>query len=188
LFISGDKMIMAMVIETNCSVESLKEKLTTRTDAQTFIDVRTPGEYKGAHIIGVENIPLNVLDKQIQQLSRFQEVYVSCHNGMRTSDAVKKLRARGIHAIPVEGGIAAWRKAGFPVMTGASGSGGAIPVMRQVQIIFGTLVLLGLSLSQWVHPAFIGFTIFVGVGLLIAGLTGWCGFVMFLDKMPWNKA
>lgn len=179
---------MAMVTETQCSVESLKEKLASRTDSQAFIDVRTPGEYKGAHIIGVENIPLNSLDKHIQQLSRFQEVYVSCHNGMRTSEAVKKLKARGIHAIPVEGGIAAWRKAGFTVMTGGSGGGGAIPVMRQVQIIFGSLVLLGLALSHWVHPGFIGLTLFVGVGLLIAGTTGWCGFVMFLDKMPWNKA
>jgi rhodanese-related sulfurtransferase len=171
--------------KTSCSVSELRELLVDPCQSQVFIDVRTAGEYKGTHISGVQNAPLGELDKQIQRLGQYQEIYVSCHNGMRTKQAVQKLKSQGLNAIPVEGGIVAWRKAGYPI---AEGKGGAISVMRQVQIIFGCLVLLGLVLSQWVHPTLIGLTYFVGIGLLIAGSTGWCGFAMVLDKLPWNRA
>lgn len=177
-----------MAIETapqTCDVTRLKEILVDPCQSQAFIDVRTPGEYKGSHINGVQNVPLSDIDKQANSLSQYEEVYVSCHNGMRTKQAVKKLQAKGINAIPVEGGIVAWRKSGFPL---AESKGGVISVMRQVQIIFGLLALSGLILSQIVHPAFIGLTYFVGIGLLIAGSTGWCGFAMVLGVLPWNKA
>lgn len=177
--------MVAQMADQTCSVTRLKEILVDPCQSQAFIDVRTPGEYKGSHINGVQNIPLSDIDKQGQRLSQYEEIYVSCHNGMRTKQAVKKLQAQGLNAIPVDGGIVAWRKAGFPL---AEGKGGAISVMRQVQIIFGVLALSGLLLSQFVHPAFIGFTYFVGIGLLIAGSTGWCGFAMVLDKLPWNRA
>ncbi len=171
--------------QTQCSVQVLRDKLIEPQPNQVFIDVRTAGEYKSSRIDGVESVPLSDIDKHSQRLGQFQEIYVSCHNGMRTKQAVQKLKAKGLNAIHVDGGVVAWRKAGFPV---AQGKGGAIPVMRQVQLIFGTLILMGLILSQWVHPAFIGLTIFSGVAQLIGGSTGWCGFVMVLDKLPWNRA
>jgi rhodanese-related sulfurtransferase len=178
-------MATQTVDTSTCSVTRLKEILVDPCQSQAFIDVRTGGEYKGSHISGVQNVPLSDIDKQAQRLGQYEEIYVSCHNGMRTKQAVKKLQSHGLNAIPVEGGIVAWRKAGFPL---AEGKGGAISVMRQVQIIFGLLALSGLLLSQFVHPAFIGLTYFVGIGLLIAGSTGWCGFAMVLDVLPWNKA
>lgn len=178
-------MATQTVDNTTCSVIRLKEILVDPCQSQAFIDVRTGGEYKGSHISGVQNVPLSDIDKQAQRLSQYEEIYVSCHNGMRTKQAIKKLQSHGLNAIPVEGGIVAWRKAGFAL---AEGKRGAISVMRQVQIIFGLLALSGLLLSQFVHPAFIGLTYFVGIGLLIAGSTGWCGFAMVLDILPWNKA
>lgn len=51
---------------------------------------------------------------------------------MRTKQAVKKLQARGLNAIPVDGGIVVWRKAGFSL---AETKGGAISIMCQVQIM-----------------------------------------------------
>jgi rhodanese-related sulfurtransferase len=51
----------------------------------------------------------------------------------------------------------------------------------------GMLVLLGVGLGAWVHPAFYGLSAFVGAGLVFAGITDWCGMAMVLAKMPWNR-
>ena len=143
-------MATSTVDNSTCSVTRLKEILVDPCQSQAFIDVRTGGEYKGSHISGVQNIPLSDIDKQAQRLGQYEEIYVSCHNGMRTKQAVKKLQAHGLNAIPVEGGIVAWRKAGFPL---AEGKGGTISVMRQVQIIFG-LLALRLALKPIRKPGF----------------------------------
>jgi rhodanese-related sulfurtransferase len=59
--------------------------------------------------------------------------------------------------------------------------------MRQVQIAAGSLVLLGLILSQLVAPAWILLTWFVGAGLTFAGISGFCGMARLLALMPWNR-
>jgi hypothetical protein len=58
--------------------------------------------------------------------------------------------------------------------------------MRQVQVVAGALVLVGIVLSLVSSP-FIGLSIFVGAGLIFAGISGWCGMAKILGKMPWNK-
>jgi len=62
-----------------------------------------------------------------------------------------------------------------------------IPVMRQVQITAGSLVVLGVALAA-VSPWFLALSAFVGCGLVFAGATGWCGMAKLLALMPWNKA
>ena len=62
-----------------------------------------------------------------------------------------------------------------------------IPIMRQVQITAGSLVLLGAILGTWVAPAFYGLSAFVGAGLMFAGISGWCGMAKLLAFMPWNR-
>jgi hypothetical protein len=58
---------------------------------------------------------------------------------------------------------------------------------RQVRIGAGSLVLLGLILAWLVHPYFIALSGFVGVGLVFAGITDWCGMGLLLVKAPWNS-
>ncbi|WP_325231663.1 YgaP-like transmembrane domain, partial [Sphingobium sp.] len=62
-----------------------------------------------------------------------------------------------------------------------------IEVMRQVQLVAGGLVLLGVVLGFLVAPAFFGLSAFVGAGLIMAGATGWCGMARLLRLMPWNR-
>jgi hypothetical protein len=62
-----------------------------------------------------------------------------------------------------------------------------ISLERQVRIGAGTLVLMGVVLGWWVHPAFFGLAAFVGAGLVFAGVTDWCGMGMALARMPWNR-
>jgi hypothetical protein len=49
-------------------------------------------------------------------------------------------------------------------------------------------VLLGVLLGYFVHPACYLISLFIGGGLLFAGLTGWCGMAKLLALMPWNRA
>jgi len=54
---------------------------------------------------------------------------------------------------------------------------------KYMEIMFGTMVLLSLALTVWVHPGFIGLTAFVGANLIQQALTGFCPAAMLLQKM-----
>lgn len=43
-----------------------------------------------------------------------------------------------------------------------------------IRRIAGFFVILSVSLGWWVHPAWLLFTVFVGVNLFQSSLTGWC--------------
>ena len=63
-----------------------------------------------------------------------------------------------------------------------------IELQRQVQIGAGGLALLGTVLGLSVSPWFFAVPLFVGGGLLLAGLTGFCGMAVLLQRAPWNRA
>src|SRR5262249_20310665 len=62
-----------------------------------------------------------------------------------------------------------------------------LPVDRQVQLIAGSVVLLGVGLGVLVHPWFLGLAAFIGAGLTFAGATGTCGMALLLLRMPGNR-
>src|SRR5690625_6183144 len=67
------------------------------SDLKQFIDVRTPGEFKGNHIKAFKNIPLHQLsDKANKDLSKENEVIVICQSGMRSQKASKILKKMGL--------------------------------------------------------------------------------------------
>jgi rhodanese-related sulfurtransferase len=147
------------------------------------IDVREPMEYAGGHIVGSLNVPLSRITKA--DLPRGPLVLV-CHSGNRSAQALAQLQQQG-HAYPLadlEGGVPAWQQAGLPVRKLKNAP---LPLMRQVQITAGSLVLLGLILSNVVAPAWILLSWFVGAGLVFAGVSGFCGMARLLALMPWNK-
>jgi rhodanese-related sulfurtransferase len=156
--------------------------------AVDLVDVRTPAEYAALHAPGARLAPLD-LDPAAVVASRGgpagEPIYVVCQSGARAARACTAFCAAGIaNVLLVEGGMAAWEKAGLPVIRGARG---VIPLERQVRIAAGLLVLLGVSLGWMVHPAFFGLTAFVGAGLVFAGVTDWCGMGILLSRMPWNR-
>ncbi|AQU80557.1 rhodanese-like domain-containing protein [Planococcus faecalis] len=91
------------------STEEMKIQL-GKKDKQ-YIDVRTPGEFKGNHIKGFKNIPLNELPKRMIELSKEKEVLVICQSGMRSSKASQLLKKNGFTAITnIRGGMSSYRK------------------------------------------------------------------------------
>ena len=45
---------------------------------------------------------------------------------------------------------------------------------RAVMMFAGFMVLASLALTYWVHPAWVWLTVFVGLNLLQASITGFC--------------
>lgn len=147
------------------------------------IDVRTGAEHQATRISGVVNRPLDELDTFVTEFQRYQKIYVHCQSGNRSRKACEKLSALGVHHhINVLGGIGSWQQAGLPTHT----SPGTLPIIQQVMIGAGALVLLGVLLSAFVHPGMLGLSALVGAGLLYAGISGQCFMAMLLAKMPWN--
>jgi hypothetical protein len=56
-------------------------------------------------------------------------------------------------------------------------------VERSVRLIAGIFVLTGVALAYFVHPWFIGLTVFVGLNLAQSSLTGFCPAEMILRKL-----
>ncbi len=84
----------------------------------------------------------------------------------------------------VEGGLAAYIEAGGETLKGSA----HISLERQVRITAGSLVLLGVLLSIFVHRGFLILSGFVGAGLIFAGISDLCGMGILLAKMPWNRS
>ncbi len=153
-----------------------------------IIDVRTPVEYREVHADPARNIPLDTLDapgiSARRNGSAEGSLFVICRNGDRGRQACEKLIAAGCrNVVNVDGGTMAWDKAGLPVVRGKK----AVSLERQVRIVAGSLVVLGVLLGWLVHPYCIGLSAFVGAGLVFAGVTDTCGMGMLLARMPWNK-
>ncbi len=154
-----------------------------------LIDVRTPAEYGEVHVTFARNVPLESMDaaKVIAERngSDLQPLYVICKSGTRGSMACQKLNAAGLsNVINVEGGTSAWAAAGYPVVRGKK----AFALDRQMRIVAGSLVLLGVILGSTVHPYFYGLSGFVGAGLVFAGVSDICPMMNMLALMPWNQA
>lgn len=69
-----------------------------------LVDVRTPEEFAEGHIPGAVNIPLGVLASAKLPAG---ELYVYCHSGGRSAQAVRYLKGKGIKAENI-GGIAGY--------------------------------------------------------------------------------
>lgn len=148
----------------------------------TLLDVRTPAEFRSVHAEGATSVPLDRLDAAAAGTAK--PVYLICEAGPRSEKGAEKLRAAGVaDVIVVDGGTKAWEAAGLPVVRGAP----SMSLFRQVRIVAGTLVLIGVGLGWFVHPAGYGLSAFVGAGLVFSGVTDSCGMAWCLGRMPWNK-
>jgi rhodanese-related sulfurtransferase len=152
----------------------------------SLIDVRSPSEYETAHIEGSVLMPLDQVDcAAVKAAAEGADLRVIvCQSGIRAGRAAAKLAAGGETGFVVlEGGVAAWGKAGFPLIRGKY----TLPLERQVIAAAGFLVFAGVLLGWQVNPAFYGLSGFVGAGLMMAGLTGFCPMAILIAKMPWNQ-
>ncbi|HIC99975.1 MAG TPA: DUF2892 domain-containing protein [Piscirickettsiaceae bacterium] len=67
-------------------------------------------------------------------------------------------------------------------------------IERIVMIFAGSVILLSLGLAMWINLQWLLLTAFVGLNLIVSGLTGFCPLVKILEKfgfkhgLPFAKA
>jgi rhodanese-related sulfurtransferase len=80
------------------------------------IDVRTKEEYASGHVPGAVNIPFDEVASRIDELDAPHGVALYCMVGPRARKGETALLAVGYKSVfHLEGGLAAWKAAGFPV-------------------------------------------------------------------------
>lgn len=110
-------LLLFLILQRALPTKGVRQLSTTELKGQLsnkekqFVDVRTPGEFKGNHIKGFKNIPLHQLSQKAdKELSREKEVIVICQSGMRSQKASKMLKKMGFTKVTnVKGGMSTWR-------------------------------------------------------------------------------
>lgn len=121
-------------------------------------------------------------------------VYILCRSGKRATQAAEQFMAEGYHNVfVIEGGILACEESGHPVV-GHTTNENSDPLVkkpmsleRQVRITAGAFAAIGAALGLTVSSAFTIIPLFVGAGLVFAGITDRCGMALVLTKAPWNQ-
>ncbi|MGB8216719.1 MAG: rhodanese-like domain-containing protein [Candidatus Methanoperedens sp.] len=100
---------------TDVSVQQAKEMIDS---GEVFIlDVRTQEEFDAGHINNSTLIPVQVLDKRLNELPRDKNILVYCMTGGRSAQASQILVNNGFKEIyNMKGGITDWTNAGYDVV------------------------------------------------------------------------
>lgn len=151
-----------------------------------LVDVREDFEHADERIEGAVLHPLSKFDAEwLHREAGDTRVVFHCRTGKRSLEAAQRYRAGDEPVFHLAGGLEGWKAASRPVVRPVGAP--RLPIMRQVQVTAGALVVLGVVLSLTLSPWFIGISAFVGCGLMFAGLSGWCGMAKLLAVMPWNR-
>lgn len=148
-----------------------------------IVDIRESDEYARTHIEGAYLMPLSVIQcLPVKAMLQDKKVYFMCYSGGRTLEALAKLEGLHSNAAVLDGGIAAWQKAGLPIKHAAR----TVSIWRQIQLIVGVLLVLAWfgTIAGW-NVGWV--SLFLGLGLTYAGVSGFCGLGILLNAMPWNK-
>lgn len=165
-----------------------------------ILDVRTKMEHAEKHVeFAHAHVPLDELNPtdliMRHGLDKDADIYILCRSGKRAAQAAEKFVAEGFRNVKVvEGGIIACEDCGHSIKghgAGVSANGaktkGPISLERQVRIAAGLLAATGAALGLLISPVFTIIPLFVGGGLIFAGVTDRCGMALVLTKAPWNK-
>jgi len=150
-----------------------------------LLDVRTPGEFRTAHIPGSYNVPLDTLREHRAELLTHldEDVVLVCRSGQRAAQAEKALAEAGLPNLRVlEGGIVAWETAGAPVNRGPE----RWDMERQVRLVAGSIVLATGLAGVFVPGAHLIGTA-IGAGLTYAAVSNSCAMGVLLSKLPYNR-
>ncbi|MHC3474835.1 rhodanese-like domain-containing protein [Streptomyces sp. 7R007] len=160
--------------------------LTRSGQGPRLLDVRTPGEFRTAHIPGSYNIPLDTLGEHRAELRHplDENVILICRSGARAAQAEQALAEAGLPNLRIlDGGVLAWETAGGPLTRGPE----RWDLVRQVRLVAGARVLVTGVAGLFVPGLHLIGTA-VGAGLTVAALTNTCALGVLLSKLPYNRS
>ena len=148
------------------------------------IDVRGLDEFVAERLDGSECVPLERLLQAANRWEPDESLLLICQSGARSQQAHDSLSKAGFSSLQVlSGGLDACRKIGLDLITERA----TLPIIRQVLITAGSLVLLSLGLGATLSPWFYAIAWFVAAGLTFSGLSGVCPMAKMLALFPWNR-
>jgi glyoxylase-like metal-dependent hydrolase (beta-lactamase superfamily II)/rhodanese-related sulfurtransferase len=123
---SGGKTVAQLLAEAAATVpfmslEELKARVEAREPGLIVLDVRERDAYEAGHIPGARLLPRGQLELRVNQdlPDPTPRILAYCEFGRISTLAAATLREMGYpRAVALDGGMKAWREAGFPVATG----------------------------------------------------------------------
>ncbi len=103
-----------------CTIAEVKAKL-DRGEGFHFIDVREDNEFATDHARGAVHLGRGILERDIETviLDKHAEIVLYCGGGFRSALAADNLGKMGYTNVSsMNGGIRAWREAGYPIEKG----------------------------------------------------------------------
>ena len=80
-------------------------------DTVAIIDVRSPSEFGASHLLGAVNVPVNDLERRLDEVPRDQLTVFICRSGARSLTAsALATRAGLVNVAHLEGGLLSWAK------------------------------------------------------------------------------
>ncbi len=158
----------------------VKQKISDNTTL--LIDIRSNNEYLSEHIDGAINInPDDIKNYNYKD----KNVIFYCLSGVRTQRLKEKLiTLPSQKSFIMKDGINGWKIAGYTTVKNHKYH---MTIMQQVQVTISLLLFISLLLSYTISPWFSLIILCIATGLMVAGITGFCGMAAFLSKMPWNR-
>ena len=186
---------------SNYKLVSAKHLESINSQNSVIIDVRTEDEHRGKslkikhqHIAIDKANPFNFAAK-CKDIDKSSEIYVLCKGGTRAKIAAEQLISKGFNNVSVvEGGIIACENCGLEIEGFENSKANycqsfksPISLERQVRIVAGGIAFFGAFLALTISSKFALIPLFVGGGLVFAGITDSCAMALLLMKAPWNR-
>jgi glyoxylase-like metal-dependent hydrolase (beta-lactamase superfamily II)/rhodanese-related sulfurtransferase len=123
---NGAKTVSQMLAEAAAAVPfmalaELKTRVESRSDELIVLDVRERDAYEEGHVPGAKLLPRGQLELRVNQdlPDPTRRIVVCCEFGRISTLATATLRELGFQrAVALDGGMKAWREAGFPLNAG----------------------------------------------------------------------
>ena len=123
---TGGKTVAQMLSEAAATVPfmslgELKSRIESGSCDLTVLDVREREAFEECHILGAQLLPRGQLELRVNQelTDPTRRILVYCEIGRISTLATATLRQMGFQgAVALDGGMKAWREAGYPVQAG----------------------------------------------------------------------
>jgi glyoxylase-like metal-dependent hydrolase (beta-lactamase superfamily II)/rhodanese-related sulfurtransferase len=123
---SGGKTVARLLAEASArvpfmSLAELNARVETGEDDLIVLDVRERDAYENGHVPGARLLPRGQLELRVNQdlPDPTRRIVACCELGYISTLAASTLHEMGFqHAVALDGGMKAWREAGFPLKAG----------------------------------------------------------------------
>jgi rhodanese-related sulfurtransferase len=125
--LSGGKSVAQLLAEAAATVPfmslaELKARIERADDDLIVLDVRERDAYEAGHIPGAQLLPRGQLELRVNDAlpDPTRRILACCDFGRISTLAAATLRQMGFQrAVALDGGMKAWREAGYPIERGA---------------------------------------------------------------------